>query len=386
MISNHKNKFIMRLHTAATEALTANSQSTWSIQRDLGVLIRTAITEIKDPLPAAKTKTVDAAGMNGAIDATEALGQVFYKNKTVTVTVQKQADRLELWKDMRDYFARMHGRLVDFAFDDASSVEWYYTGRLSVENEDEPSGKLTLKIDAYPFLQSVVKRSYNIPTATLLDRGSNGWSVSSKPSTATVVLNDGQILIFGNPGDKVTLRRSASNANRYTFAPLNFYGGEYQFSNGSRTLGVPSGGYLYLELTIDGSAYDRQTVSGVKVYKPCLYLNYLLTQLSTSGSIVTGEDGNVNTNPRCAIVLRSNKRVRPEITNGNTAAAIVLLDGEGIEIPANSATKLFPGAVLPGIRADQSDVYTTCYLSAVGASASDNPSITISYREERLAL
>ena len=29
-------------------------------------------------------------------------------------------------------------------------------------------------------------------------------------------------------------------------------------------------------------------MSGVKVYKPCLYLNYLLTQLSTSGGSVTG--------------------------------------------------------------------------------------------------
>lgn len=384
MISNHKNKFIMRLHTAATEALSANDASSWTEQRDLGVLIRTAITEIRDPLPAVKTKNVDAAGMNGVIDATEALGQVFYKNKTVSVTFQKLPDRVEYWKDMRDYFALLHGRLVDFAFDDANSVEWYYTGRMTVENEDEESAKLTLKFDTYPFLQSVVKRSYSIPTATLLDRSDNGWSVSSKPSSATVILNDGQILIFGNPGDKVILRRSASNSNRYTFAPLNFYGGEYQFSNGSKTLGVPSGGYLYLELTIDGSAYDWQTVSGVKVYKPCLYINYLLTQLSASSGNVTGADGNVNTNPRCAIQLRSSVRIRPEITNGNSAAAIVLLDGEGIEIPANCSTKLFPGAVLPGIRADRSGAITTCYLSAVGASASDNPSITISYREERL--
>ena len=385
MMSNNKNKFIMRLHTAATERLSINDASSWTTQRDTGVLVHTAITEIKDPLPAAKSKTVDAAGMNGAVDATEALGQVFYKNKTVTVTLQKMADRLQYWKEMRDYYALLHGRLVDFAFDDASSVEWYYTGRLSVENEDEPSGKLTLKFDTYPFLQSVARRSYNIPTATLLDRSGNGWSVSSKPSTATVVLNDGQILIYGNPGDKVILRRSASNANRYTFAPLNFYGGDYEFSNGSKTLGVPSGGYLYLELTIDGSAYDWQTVSGVKVYKPCLYINYLLTQLSTSGGSVTGADGNVNTNPRCAIQLRSSVRIRPELVNMNAGKAIVLLDGEGIEIPADSEVTVFPGAVLPGIRADRSGAITTCYLSAVGASASDNPSIQLVYREERLA-
>lgn len=386
MTPGYENKFIMRMHTEATAKLSINDASSWTIRRGEGVLQNVAITKISNPLAQVKSASADVPCVNGTVDLTERYGQVFYKNKTVEVEIQKKAAGRDDWAAMRDAFAKMHGRVVDFAFATASTVEWYYTGRLSVEGENEPSAKLTLKFDTYPFMKSVLRRSYQIPTATLIDRASNGWSVSTKPSTTRVSLGSGIIKIWGAVGDKVILRRSAANANRYAIAVSSLMGGDYQFGNGSRTLGVPSGGNLYLEITLDGSYYDwdDQDASGSKVYKPCFYLHSMLTQLSVSGGQPTGADGNKNTNPRCAVVLPSNVRIRPELVNMNTGGAIVLLDGERVDIPENSEETLFPEAVLPGIRADRSGEDTVCILSACGLSSNDSPSVQIVYREEVL--
>lgn len=386
MIPGHENKLIMRLHTTATEQLTANSAASWTLQRNTAPLQDVAISKISNPLAAVKGAEADVPCVQGKTDLTERYGQVFYKNKPVEIEIKKLPGAASSFSAMRDAFRKMHGRLVDFAFDTASAVEWYYTGRLSVENEDEESLKLTLKLDTYPFLQSVVKRNYTIPNATLIDRSSNGWSVSENPGGATVNFNAGIVEIFGKPGDVVVLRRSANNNNRYTIAPLDLYGGDYHFNNGgetSRTLGKPQSGYLYLALEIDGSYYAWDYQQGGNVYRPCLFLNFGMTQLSASSGNVTGSDGNKNTNPRCAVVLPSNVRIRPEIVNTGDSA-FVLLDGEAIEIVSGEQEMNFPGAVLPGVRADRSGADTVCYLSAFGVSSNDTPGIQIRYREEVL--
>ena len=387
MNPGHENKFIMRMHTAATEQLMANSAASWTIQRNQSPFNSVAISKISNPLPAVKGAEAEVPCVQGKTDLTERYGgQVFYKNKPVEVEIQKLPGAADEFEQMRDAFAAYHGRLVDFAFDTASAVEWYYTGRLSVENEDEESSKLTLKLDTYPFKQSVVKRNYTIPNATMIDRSSNGWSVAENPGGATVTFNAGIVEIFGKPGDVVLLRRSASNNDRYTIAPLDLYGGDYHFNNGgeaSRTLGKPQSGYLYLALEIDGSYYAWDYHQSGSVFRPCLMFNFAMTQLSASSGNVTGADGNKNTNPRCAVVLPSNARIRPELVNAG-GSAFVLLDGEAIEIVSGEQEMTFPGAVLPGVRADRSSPQTICYLSAVGVSANDTPSISLRYREEVL--
>ena len=386
MNPGHENKFIMRMHTVKTEQLMENTAASWTFQRNQTPLSNVAISKIVNPRPAVKGAEADVPCVQGKTDLTERYGQVFYKNKTVEVELRKLPGHTDEFEQMRDALAAYHGRLVDFAFDTASAVEWYYTGRLSLENEDEESAKLTLKFDTYPFKQSVIVRNYTIPNATLIDRSSNGWSVASNPGGATVNFNAGIVEIFGKPGDIVLLRRSASNNNRYTIAPLDLYGGDYHFNNGdagSRTLGKPSDGYLYLALEIDGSYYAWDYSQSGNVYRPCLYFNFAMTQLTASGGNVAGADGNKNTNPRCAVVLPSNARIRPEIVNTG-GSAFVLLDGEAIEITSGEQRMTFPGAVLPGVRADRSGPDAICYLSAFGVAAGDTPGIQFRYREEVL--
>lgn len=370
MISGHENKLILRRHTAATEALSMNDASTWRLERGTGELSSIAIPRIVNPFPAVKSESGDVQCINGALDLTEAHGQVFYKNKTVEIDIQKLPAAADQFETMRETLAIMHGRLVDFAFDTSEDVEWYYTGRLSIDKVDEESNLITLKIETYPFLQSVQKTALDIPTETSLDRSTNGWSVASKPADASVGLDSGNTIVaYGSPGDVIQLQRSAS-ASRYTIGITTLRGGEFRFTGGTsdRVRGFSEGGYLHAEITIDGSYYAWTTENGARVYKPCVLLSYILTELPDSG----------------VMVLPSNSQIRPELFNLETCAADVLLDGKRIAIDRNSPGGVFTGAVLPGIRADRSSTNAACCITAVGNSLNDVPRCRIRWREEKL--
>ena len=387
------NKFILRRSTKATAELELNDPASWTMERGIGVLERVAITKIKNPAPAVKDSSADVPVMNGKLDLTESMGAPRYKNKTVEITIQTLPDWREWFGEMRDAFTALQGRMVDFAFDTPNDVEGYYTGRLAVDSEDEETGELTLKIDTQPFMKNVNLRRCQIPAATDLDRSTNGWSVLVKSSTAKITLQNGWMVAFGKPGDQIQLERSASSDKRYALAVSDLRGGSYQFVNGSRTLGEPNSfGTLILELTIDGSFYDWDTENGTQVYKPCLYLDYILTELTLdSDGNPIGADGTYSDDPRydphCAVVLPSNVRIRPQLYNFGEGSAVILLDGTWVEVENYSAYRdvtQYPEAVLPGIRADRSGETVTCILSAIGSSAYDTPEAEIRFREERL--
>lgn len=387
------NKFILRRHTAATEALELNDPASWTMQRGLGALERVAVTKIKNPLAEVKANGADVPVLNGTLDLTESMGGPRYKNKTVEITIQTLSDWRQWFGTMRDAFAALQGRLVDFAFDTANEAEWYYTGRLSVAGEDEEKGELTIRIDTQPFMRSVILRRCQIPAATSLDRSGSGWTVADKSATATVTIRNNAVIAYGQPGDRIVLTRSASADKRYTLAAAVQRGGDYHFTGGSRTLGEPnSSGNLILNLTIDGSYYDWTTENGADVFRPCLYLDYILTELTldADGNPI-GADGTYTGDPRndphCALVLPSNVRIRPEIYNFGDGAADVLLDGARIYVDEYSSYKgvtIYPEAILPGIRADRSGEKVTCILSAVGNASSDTPLVEIRFREEVL--
>ncbi len=373
------NKIIMRLNTAKTRAMSLNDPASWTLQRGLGALDRIAITEIDNPIAKPKTAYLDVPGSNGKLDATEMAGRLFYKNKTVKIKMQvleNDATRYS-FTALRDTFTAMQGRVVDFAFDLPTEVEWYYTGRLTVESVDEPNGELTLEIDTYPFLQSVEKRWYDVPTKTSLDRDGQNWTAPYVPDGTSFISINGNILFYGNPGDTIEIDHSANSGKRYTIGVARLLGGDFCFTaNGekSRVLGVPVGNKLHMELTIDGSHHGWTTVNGIKIYKPCLDLDYILSELEMDA------DGNVID----TITLPTNVQIRPELANLKACKADVLLDGTRIHIPLETPSGVFPEAVLPGVLADRSGTETVCYMTAVGNSAHDTPMVRIGFREEKL--
>ena len=368
-MTGHINRLIMRLHTAATEALPMNDAASWTIQRGLGGLEQISITKIANPFPVVKSSPVDVPCANGALDMAEADGVVYYKNKTVEIVMQTLSLQKPWFSALRDAFAPLNGRMVDFAFDLPTEAEWYYTGRLTIDQCDESTGTLGLKIDTYPFLHSVERKGADIPTVTSLDREACGWTVAYNPSGATVMRSANTLAAYGTPGSVIRLSRAASAAE-YTLAATRLVGGDFRFSGaeGDRVRGVAEGGWLYAELTIDGSYYDWINENGAQVYKPCVHLDYILTELPDAG----------------VIRLPSNVQLRPGLFNLETCAADMLLDGRRIALDANSPGGPFPAAVLPGRRADRSGAVCACCVTAVGNSAYDTPLCRITYREEKL--
>lgn len=390
-MTGHINRLIMRLHTRTTEAYTKNHPESWTIQRGLGGLEQVAITNIVNPFPEVKDSAVDVSCVNGTASTAEVHGQPFYKNKTVEIEIQTLPKQLQHFSAMRDAFTALHGRMVDFAFETALEVQWYYTGRLMIAKTDEPTGTINLKIDTEPFMKSTKITAFSVPTATDIDRGSNGWTDVYSPNGAVVTRNGSFIAVYGNIGDEVLLSRQAAKNKRFVLAASQCIGGEYAFysgdTDGDRVLGVPSSsGVLTLHLLLDGSHYEWVTENGVAVYKPTMLLDYVLTELALNadGSIPGADGGDAN--PRNAAVLPSTARIRPEIYNWGSDAS-VLLDGTLVHVEPRETygTKpIYPEAVLPGLRADRSDARTICYISAAGAAASDTPDIEVRYREERL--
>ena len=373
------NKLIMRLNTAKTRALPMNDPASWTLQRGLGAMDGIAITEIDNPIAKPKTAYIDVPGSNGELDATEMAGRLFYKNKTVKIKMQvleNEAPRYS-FTALRDTFTALQGRVVDFSFDLPTEVEWYYTGRLTVESVDEPNGELALEIDTYPFLQSAEKRWYDVPTKTSLDRDGQNWTAPYVPDGVSFTSKGGHIWLFGKPGDSIEIYHNASSDKRYTIGVSALLGGDFFFTgNGekSRVLGVPVGDTLHMELTIDGSYYHWMTENGANAYKPCLHLSYILSELETDAA------GNVID----TITLPTNVRIRPELANLEACSADVLLDGTRINMPLETPSGVFPEAVLPGVLADRSGTETVCYMTAVGNSAYDTPMVRIGFREEKL--
>lgn len=367
------NNFILRMHTAHTEKQETNAPELWTLQRGYGALEHIIITDIDNPLAQAKTDSVDVPGASGVIDATEAAGAVFYKNKKVRVKMQTSAKTRQWFPELRSAFAPYQGRLVDFAFRDALDAEWYYTGRLSVTAEDPTTGELQLELDTYPFLQSTELEIIEVPNAVSIDRPSAAgpfWEIAANETGADVVLNADNIWVFGAPGAKVLLRHAGTAGQKYLFSTLEQLGCEISLENSSlasasdRVTAQSGRSDWLLELTISGSNYDFDDNGK---FRPCAHLIYDL-------AAVTGS---------CSITLPSNTRIRPEISNRGDDA-LLLLDGDSVLLKANTYGRKYPEAILPGRRASRDAAETTCYFLAVGRAIGGTPDVLMRFRREVL--
>ena len=366
------NNFVLRMHSKHTEEQLTNVPELWTVQRGHGVLEHIIITDIQNPLAQVKANTVDVPGASGVIDATEAEGTVFFKNKTVTVRMQTSSKTRQWFPELRDAFAPYQGRLVDFAFADALDVAWYYTGRLSVTAEDPTTGELEVQMDTYPFLQSTDMQILQVPNAASIDRPSTAgpfWEVASNESGADVVLNGDMIWIFGQPGAEVILRHTGTAGQRYLFSTLEQLGCEISLENSAlfpdrdRVTAQSERSDWLLTVRISGSHYD---FDDDEKFRPCAYLNYDVAALTGA----------------CSVSLPSNVRIRPVIQNTGDDA-LLMLDGDSVLVTADTERQ-YPEAILPGRRANRDAAETACYFLAVGRAIGDTPDVTMMFRREVL--
>lgn len=366
------NNFVLRMHTKHTEEQLTNVPELWTIQRGHGALEHIIITDIQNPLAQVKANTVDVPGASGVIDATEAEGAVFYKNKTVTVRMQTSSKTRHWFQELRDAFVPYQGRLVDFAFQDALDVTWYYTGRLSVTAENPVTGELEVQMDTYPFLQSAELETVTVPNAASIDRPSTAgpfWEVASNESGADVVLNGDMIWIFGQPGAEVILRHAGTAGQRYLFSTLEQLGCEIELEDESlwppksKVTAQSSRNNWLMTVRISGSHYD---FDDDEKFRPCAYLNYDVAALTGA----------------CSVALPSNVRIRPVIRNTGDDA-LLMLDGDSVLVTAGTERQ-YPEATLPGRKASRDAAETTCCFLAVGRAVGDTPGVTLTFRREVL--
>jgi len=115
--------------------------------KDFGLYI-----ENKDiSLPTPKTSYVDVPYSDGNIDLTEALGEVKYNNRTITINLFtiKPINKWEQYKsDLANYF---HGKKFKIIFD--VDDQFYYIGRVTIEEQscNRLLGKIVLKCDCEPY-------------------------------------------------------------------------------------------------------------------------------------------------------------------------------------------------------------------------------------------
>lgn len=94
---------------------------------DFGLILKHRVIGMPDP----KLEIVDVPGMNGSLDMTDFFGEVFYKNRTLTLQFMYYGD-VEQYHNVRTAIAKhLHAKEMQIIFDD--DPNYYYKGRCTID-------------------------------------------------------------------------------------------------------------------------------------------------------------------------------------------------------------------------------------------------------------
>lgn len=150
------------------------------------------------PFPEVKTKFIEREFGNGAIDLTEADGNIYYKDRTFSLTFIAQ-NKVLYKQTLNELMAFLHGKAVQmtFWFDE----DYYYEGRVSINQYkcDGYIGNITCDIQTRPYKYKKIQKTVQ------LNIGSNEFAY-------TTVTNDGampcipQFFFNGNADEFVLIK------------------------------------------------------------------------------------------------------------------------------------------------------------------------------------
>lgn len=111
--------------------------------------------------PHAKENYKEIIGMQGALDLTEKLGEVFYDNRTLNLGM-KHPGR-DWYSDFESMMNMFHGKTVHISF--GNDPDWYYSGRLSIDGYSARNHELSMSASVFPFKmaksKTIISRSIN---------------------------------------------------------------------------------------------------------------------------------------------------------------------------------------------------------------------------------
>ena len=195
--------------------------------KDFGLILSYKTIGVAEP----KTGTVDIPGADGELDYTESLGDVKFKNRTLTFefsTITNPKEFLSLYSHLQN---NLNGKRMRITLDDDS--EFYYIGRVKVNEWASNSriGKIVIDVNAEPYkLKNNITVISQIISETTAFNCSNlrkrvvpkitasaevkvvygGYSVmfSGERTDDEIVFNEGQnalIITPTNPGTAVSI-------------------------------------------------------------------------------------------------------------------------------------------------------------------------------------
>lgn len=261
-----KRNFAIRLH----------GSNTWYITGVTALVAGITATKIVAPKAEPKTNYFDIVGRDGAVDRSEAYGAVFYNNRTVTISccVMRGCSF-----NYDEFAAIFNGRRVDIVDQIANGAvatsAYYYTGRLSMTNDDgmEKLRSFDLVINAEPYSYALQRSNIQVePTISgmeyirlhLLDAETSNIS-----HIAGYTHNDYRTVFYGDmtPGHVGMWKYAVTSGHRYTMSIitsnvsveiLDSHGSPYN-SNGF----VASEDYIYIRVsTLRGmSGYSELSIA-----------------------------------------------------------------------------------------------------------------------------
>lgn len=97
--------------------------------------------------PVVKSNYKSIIGMQGDLDLTEALGEVFYENRELSIGM-KHPDNI-YQADFDAIMNNYHGKNVHIAF--GNDPGWYWSGRLNVQQYESKGHDLSMTAIVFPF-------------------------------------------------------------------------------------------------------------------------------------------------------------------------------------------------------------------------------------------
>lgn len=387
--------FVMRDHNATSRT---NDPASWIFSiggTEDQDLKQFDVAEVENPLPTVRTYYSEIDGMNGALDGTEFDGRPTYERKNVRVVLQREVGKYTETFTRWLRFVRWHGRNVDFAFKDANSVEWYFTGRCAVAI-DYNKERVTLTFDCEPFAKSVNITEIHTPVTS---RVYSGLTADKQQDSAIYSIKtpaDSNVYVYGEVGGIAAFTVTADANKYYTIASRSKRGGEVTLSStndATKTyVRADSNGLFNVFITLDGSNYDYTTVDGQARLVPCFFMDFNIIEIAFKDS-----SGEVYPSGQSGFYAFDNAIALPVFAE-NTGAVDALVSVDGVfdvvpkgetEISGKTIMRQLVGIRAPGEDALKSETGTDRYISAFTVSnnviGSGDADVTFYVRREALS-
>lgn len=377
MYSDKYTNFAMRLHKELPEYATQiNLASGWTYRAGASqnLLELFHVSEVDNPPPKIKSNSVSVPGTNGSVYMDEATGRVTFEDKTVKVVLAGSGEEyfgLGYDSTLNSIRSNLQGRLMDFTFDPASGVEWFQTGRLSVDF-DFKLCTFTLTFTEVPpfrFSTDLFQKAIALRTNYEKHNNADAWHFDTDAYGTPPAYSDNPgnfAYCFNTSGREYIRTKGVGGAvgSKMLFGIQTLVGGEVWFEdnngNKSKTYATTctttlsgSTSEIRMHFTCDGSYYEWKTVGGVRKYLPTIRCTYVLSNyvpINNYGEIVnlTGDGFVTNDFP-------SNVLIMPDVSG---SAGIIIADGVASSTDRNAKEHKVPRIVLPGVEATKSGQYS----------------------------